>query len=58
MFTFDNELFDESNINKILKEYGNRIRFSPGLKPVITLKLNEESEDQILKETKDFLKIY
>ena len=55
IFTFDNDLFDSTIVNNLVKKYGNRIRFSPGIKPIITLKLDSESEDVILKEVKKFL---
>ena len=58
VFTFDNDLFNNSKVNEIVKKYGNKVSFSPGIKPVITLKINTESEEYILKETKNFLENY
>ena len=58
VFTYNNDLFDNSKINKVVKKYGNKVSFSPGIKPVITLKINENSEENILLETKNFLKSY
>ena len=57
IFTFDNELFDDSLVNDMLKKYGSRIRFSPSVKPVVTLKINKQGEEEILSETKAFLEI-
>ena len=56
IFMFNNDLFDNSIIDRLIKNYGNRINFSPGVKPVITLKIDKESEEEILKETKAFVK--
>ena len=45
------------NLEKLLKIYGNRIRFSPGAQNYITLKLKEgeQTEQQILKEIEQYL---
>ena len=55
VFTYDNSLFDDSCVQPLIKEYGNRIRFSPGVKPMITLKIVDNTEETILKEAKEFL---
>ena len=55
VFTYDNSIFDASCVQPLIKEYGNRIRFSPGVKPMITLKIANNSEETILKEVKGFL---
>ena len=55
VFTYDNSLFDTSCIQELIKKYGTRIRFSPGVKPMITLKFNADDEDIILKEIKNYL---
>ena len=55
VFTYDNGLFDASSVQPLIKEYGNRIRFSPGVKPMITLKIGDNTEETILKEVKKFL---
>ena len=55
VFTYDNNLFDASCVQTLIKKYGNRIRFSPGVKPMITLKIGNNSEDIIIKEAKEFL---
>lgn len=55
LFTYDNDLFDSSCVQAFIKMYGDRIRFSPGIKPMITLKIKSNDEDVILKEIKHFL---
>ena len=55
VFTYDNSLFDASCVQTLIKEYGNRIRFSPGVKPMITLKIGNNSEEAIIKEVKELL---
>ena len=55
VFTYDNNLFDASCVQTLIKTYGNRIRFSPGVKPMITLKIGNNSEEAIIKEVKELL---
>ena len=55
VFTYDNNLFDASCVQTLIKTYGNRIRFSPGVNPMITLKIESDSEETIKKEAKEFL---
>ena len=45
------------NINELVKKYGNRIKFTQGIKPQITLSLKDVSEKNILKESKEFLEM-
>ena len=45
------------NINDLVKKYGNRIKFTQGIKPQITLSLKDISEKNILKESKEFLEM-
>ena len=56
VFTFENSKFNPQCIDKLIKKYGTRIRFSPGIKPMITLRLNNVAESCVIKETKEFLK--
>ena len=55
LFTYDSNLFDSSCVEPLIRKYNNRIRFSPGIKPIITLKIINNSEETILKEAKRFL---
>ena len=55
VFTFDNNMFNSEIVDKLIKIYGMRVKFSPGIKPIITLKIADEEEETILKETKEFL---
>ena len=45
------------NINDLVKKYENRIKFTQGIKPQITLSLKDISEKNILKESKEFLEM-
>jgi len=55
VFLYDLQKFDISIIDKIVNKYGRRIKFSPGKDPYITLKLEKNSDEQILKDIKEYL---
>ena len=44
------------DINELVKKYRNRIKFTQGIKPQITLMLQDSTEKGCLKETIEFLK--
>ena len=44
------------DINQLVKKYRNRIKFTQGIKPQITLALENTSEKEILNGVIDFLK--
>ena len=54
VFSFENENFD-IDVGNLLIEYKNKIRFSPGIKPMITLALGHSEDIKVLKEIKEFL---
>ena len=56
VFTYDSNKFDNTSLSDLIGKYGNRIQFSSGLKPMITLKLEKQGEKGILQEVKEFLK--
>lgn len=56
VFIYDNSKFDISLIDKLVKKYNRRVRFSPGKDPYITLILEKKLEIEKLKEIEEFLK--
>ena len=54
VFTFDEKSFS-IDIPNLVKIYKNRIKFSPGVKPMVTLEIKTFNEKEILKEVIDFL---
>ena len=56
VFSFEGERFKFDIVDKLLKEYRNKIKFSPGKDPYITYKIEELSDDKILLNVKEFLK--
>ena len=55
VFNFDINLFNPEIVNKLVEEYKDRIKFSPGAEPYITLRIKNESGKIILEEVKKFL---
>ena len=55
VFYFDKDKFDSQIIAKLLKKYGTKIKFSTGIEPYITLLLKNQTEEQLIKEIKEFL---
>jgi transcription-repair coupling factor (superfamily II helicase) len=47
--------FTEEVVANLLKKYGNNLRFSQGVAPYITLKINEKDENKIVKIIKELL---
>ncbi len=54
VFTFNNKKFNFSTVEKMLKTYNSRIKFSTG-NPYITLKLNSLNNKEILSQIKEFI---
>jgi len=54
IFTFDVNKFNTDNIQKLVENYKNNIKFSSGINPYVTLKIKENAD--IVKEIKEFLK--
>lgn len=55
VFTFEPNQF-ELDLNQLVQEYGNKIKFSNGIKPMITLQIESKNERQILNDITEFLK--
>lgn len=55
VFNFEQSNFDV-NVNELVKKYQDRIRFSPGIKPALTLKTNGKTDKEVLEELKEFIK--
>ena len=55
VFTYDvNKL--EIDIPSLVNKYGNKLKFSAGIKPMITLEIGSTNERQILNDVTEFLK--
>ncbi len=56
LFVFEQEKFKNIDVMKILDKYKSRIKFQPGVKPMLTLHIKTNDEKTILKEVKEFIK--
>lgn len=55
VFLYDNSKFDISLVDKMVKKYNRRVKFSPGKDPYITFILEKKLEIEKLKEIQEFL---
>lgn len=55
VFTFEQSKF-ELDIPKLVAKYRNKLKFSPGVKPMVTLEIGSNNERQILNDVTEFLK--
>lgn len=55
VFTFEPNQF-ELDLNELIKKYGNKIKFSAGIKSMITLEIGSNNERQILNDVTEFLR--
>ena len=56
VFWFDGSKFNFDIVDKLIKEYRNKIKFSAGKDPYITYKVEELSASKILLRVKEFLR--
>lgn len=57
VFTFDpNTVGKKIDIPKLVEQYGNRIKFSSGIKPMVTLAINNTNDRELLREVTKFIK--
>ena len=55
IFLYDMNNFNIEIVNKLVKKYGNKVRFSPAREAYITLILEGKNEQEKIKEIKEFL---
>lgn len=55
VFTFNKDNL-EMEISELVKKYGNRIKFSAGIKPMITLEIDSTKERKILNDVTELVK--
>ena len=56
LFVFNSSDAIKYDITELVKKYGNKIKFSAGIKPMISYKIGDLKEKELLKEVEDFLK--
>lgn len=55
LFSFEDSKF-EYDVIKMVKDYGDMLKFSAGIKPMITLKIGTKNEMKVLSDVTEFLK--
>ena len=56
VYYFQADKFRMEVVDQLVKQYRNKIKFSPGKDPYITYKMQELSDERVLEEVKEFLK--
>lgn len=56
VFYFDKQKFNPDIVDVVINKYNNKVRFSTGIEPYITLILNGNSDTVIIENIKEFLK--
>ena len=57
VFTFTSSENIKYDIAELVRKYGNKIKFSAGIKPMITYKTDNAKEQELLKQVKEFLMV-
>jgi len=56
VFYFDKNKYNPEIIDKLIKKYEFKIKFSSGIEPYVTLKIGEVSDEKLIEEVKEFLR--
>ena len=56
VFYFEKNKYNPEIIDKLIKKYEFNIKFSTGIEPYMTLKINTDSDEKLIQEIKEFLK--
>ena len=55
VFYYDKNTFNPEIVDKLIKRYGYDVKFSSGIEPYITLKVDNLNEEQLIEKIKEFL---
>ena len=58
VFYFEKDKFNPNVISSLIKKYGTDIKFSDAIEPYITLFLKKQTEKELIKNIKEFLKMF
>ena len=58
VFYFEKDKFNPNVISSLIKKYGTDIKFSDAILPYITLFLNRQTEKELIRNIKEFLKMF
>ena len=57
VFYYDKNTFNPEIVDKLIKKYGYDVKFSSGIEPYVTLKVDNLNEEQLIEKIKEFLTI-
>lgn len=55
VFYFDKNKYKPEVVDSLIKKYGYNIKFSTGIEPYVTLKIEKVAEEELLEKIKEFL---
>ena len=55
VFYFDKNKYKPEIVDNLIKKYGYNIKFSTGIEPYVTLKIEKVAEEELLEKIKEFL---
>ena len=55
VFYFDKNKYNPEIIDKLIKKYEFNVKFSSGIEPYVTLKIDSIADENIIKDIKEFL---
>ena len=56
VFYFDKNKYNPEIVDILMKKYGYNVKFSVGMEPYVTLKLNKAKDDELIEKIKEFLR--
>jgi len=55
VFLYASQKFNFEILDELVRKYGNKIKFSSGVQPYVTLEINKASDKQTLEDVKKYI---
>ena len=55
VFYYDKNKYNPEIVDKLIKKYGNDIKFSAGIEPYVTLRIGKLKDEELIEKIKEFL---
>ena len=55
VFYYDKNKYDPEIVDRLIKKYGNDVKFSAGIEPYVTLKIGNLKDEKLVEKIKEFL---
>ena len=56
VFYYDKNKYEPEIVDRLIKKYGNDVKFSAGIEPYVTLKIGNLNDEKLVEKIKEFLK--